>query len=108
MVHQIMLFLKCSWFISDKYGKRSGVISLIVSMVSSLVGCSSWVGAPSFTLVGSFVPYWIFCVTMALILTVIIRASFIKWGIDDAMPLRLVVYVCLMLTLTFLFSLLFL
>ncbi|MFL9149832.1 YtcA family lipoprotein [Escherichia coli] len=107
MVHQIMFSLKCSWFISDKYGKRSGVISLIVSMVSSLAGCT-WGGAPSFTLLGSFVPYWIFCVTMALILTVIIRASFIKWGIDDAMPLRLVVYVCLMLTLTFLFSLLFL
>lgn len=83
------------------------VISLMVIIFMGLTGCVE-AGAPAFTLVGSFVPYWMFCVAVALIMTVVIRVGLIKWGIDDVMPLRLVVYLCLMLTLTFLFSLLFL
>ena len=107
MDRRVKFFLRQSCRLPGGCGIRARVIPLMIVMVSGLAGCTR-VGAPSFTLVGSFVPYWIFCVVLALILTVIIRVGFIKWGIDDVMPLRLVVYVCLMLTLTFLFSLLFL
>lgn len=107
MDRRVMFFLRKSSRRRGGCGIRARLMPLMVIMVSGLAGCTG-VGAPSFTLVGSFVPYWIFCVFLALILTVIIRVCFIRWGIDDVMPLRLVVYVCLMLTLTFLFSLFFL
>lgn len=107
MVRQIVFF--------QKYGSLLPVINqwpvalraLIFSQVFSLTGCVQ-AGAPSFTLIGSFVPYWILCVTLALILTIVVRVAFIKCGIDDLMPIRLVVYFCLMLTMTFIFSLFFL
>lgn len=104
MVRQLAFF--------EKYGPvikpgRAALHALLFCMVASLTGCVQ-VGAPALSLIGSFVPYWMFCVALALILTIIIRVAFIKWGIDDVMPVRLVVYFCLMLTLTFIFSLFFL
>ncbi|WP_346658596.1 YtcA family lipoprotein [Morganella morganii] len=107
MIRRKIFFIRHRYRLPDGYNKCVRAILLMVLLVSGPAGCNR-VGAPSFTLVGSFVPYWILCIIVALILTVIIRAGFIRWGLDDVMPLRLVVYICLMLTLTFLFSLLFL
>ncbi|MEB7891803.1 YtcA family lipoprotein [Hafnia alvei] len=107
MVRQIVFFQKHGPILSVIIPCRVALHALIFSQVLSLTGCVQ-VGAPSFTLVGSFVPYWILCAALALILTIIVRVGFIKCGIDDLMPIRLVVYFCLMLTMTFVFSLFFL
>jgi len=104
MVRQLAFFQKYGPVITPG---RAALHALLFCMVASLTGCVH-AGAPALSLIGSFVPYWMFCVALALILTIIIRVAFIKWGIDDVMPVRLVVYFCLMLTLTFIFSLFFL
>lgn len=71
-----------------------------------LTGCVD-MGAPSFTMFGAYVPYWMVCTTIALFLTILARVIFIHLGIDDALPVRLLAYLCLMLTLSFLLSWLF-
>jgi len=82
--------------------------SLILISVSTLVltGCVQ-VGAPAFTLVGSFIPYWMVCAAIGLVVTIVLRIGLIKIGIDDVLPMRLLVYLCLMLTVSFISSLLF-
>ncbi|MDU3154588.1 hypothetical protein EYY99_12705 [Hafnia alvei] len=107
MVRQIVFLQKNDALLTVIPPSRIALYTLIFSQVVSLTGCVQ-VGAPSFTLIGSLVPYWILCAALAMILTIIVRVAFIKFGIDDLMPIRLVVYFCLMLTLTFVFSLFFL
>ncbi|AJJ18478.1 similar to: Y. pestis YPO0620 putative exported protein [Yersinia intermedia] len=70
-----------------------------------LSGCSG-VEAPSFSLVGSYFPAWMACAFIGIIVAVIARVLFIRVGIDEVLPLRLLVYVCLALTVAFISSLL--
>ncbi|HBQ91114.1 MAG TPA: hypothetical protein DD803_16885 [Alcaligenes faecalis] len=69
-----------------------------------LGGCSL---APSVSLAGSYFPAWLVCVLGALLLTLLIRWVLIRAGVDDALPMRLPVYACLTLALTFAALLLF-
>lgn len=69
-----------------------------------LGGCSL---APSVYMAGSYFPAWLVCVLGALLLTLLIRWGLIRAGLDDALPMRLPVYACLTLALTFAALLLF-
>lgn len=71
----------------------------------TLSGCSG-AEAPSFSLVGSYFPSWMACAFIGIITAVIARVLFIRVGIDEVLPLRLLVYVCLALTVAFISSLL--
>lgn len=106
MGHKTMAFLH-QWYVK-LCGSLLRHRSLLLITASTLVltGCVQ-VGAPAFTLVGSFIPYWMVCATIGLIVTIIVRIGLIKAGIDDVLPARLLVYLCLMLTVSFISSLLF-
>jgi len=69
-----------------------------------LGGCSL---APSVYMAGSYFPAWLVCVLGAVLLTLLIRWGLIRAGVDDALPMRLPVYACLTLALTFAALLLF-
>lgn len=69
-----------------------------------LGGCSL---APSVYMAGSYFPAWLVCVLGAVLLTLLIRWGLIRTGVDDALPMRLPVYACLTLALTFAALLLF-
>ncbi|CNH05577.1 similar to: Y. pestis YPO0620 putative exported protein [Yersinia thracica] len=71
----------------------------------ALSGCSG-AAAPSFSLVGSYFPSWMACAFIGIITAVIARVVFIRVGIDDVLPWRLLVYVCLALAVAFICSLL--
>jgi len=101
-----MRFLSLSDMRLFRKNRRLCSVALLLLMTLGLTGCVQ-VGAPSFTLFGSFIPYWMVCATIALFVTVFARVMFIRWGIDDVLPMRLLVYLCLMLTVSFLLSLLF-
>ncbi|WP_051916911.1 MULTISPECIES: YtcA family lipoprotein [unclassified Serratia (in: enterobacteria)] len=74
-------------------------------LVSVLSGCT--VGeAPSFSLIGSYFPAWMACAFIGIIAAIMARVLFIRVGIDEALPWRLFVYVCLALAVAFLCSLL--
>jgi hypothetical protein len=69
-----------------------------------LTGCR---GAPSINLLGSFFPAWMLCVGVGVAVTVALRQVFIKTQIDQNLPVRMFVYVCLWALITLLTWLLF-
>ncbi|MBS0053909.1 YtcA family lipoprotein [Yersinia sp. Marseille-Q3913] len=79
--------------------------SWVLSSTIALSGCSG-VEAPSFSLVGSYFPSWMACAFIGIITAVIARVLFIRVGIDEVLPWRLLVYVCLALAVAFICSLL--
>ncbi|AAM87105.1 MULTISPECIES: YtcA family lipoprotein [Yersinia pseudotuberculosis complex] len=78
---------------------------LILLSAIALSGCSG-AEAPSFSVVGSYFPYWMACAFIGIITAVIARVLFIRVGIDEVLPWRLLVYVCLALAVAFICSLL--
>ncbi len=79
--------------------------SWVLLLAIALSGCSG-VEAPLFSLVGSYFPSWMACTFIGIITAVIARVVFIRIGIDDHLPWRLFVYVCLALAVAFICSLL--
>jgi len=71
-----------------------------------LSGCSQ-TRAPSIPLFGAYFPAWLACAVAGILGAVAIRLLFIPLGIDDRLPLRLLVYVCLAAGIGFAASLTF-
>lgn len=59
-----------------------------------LAGCVS-AGAPAIPLFGAYFPSWLLCAMVGILGAVILRLLFVRAGIDDALPIRLPVYVCI-------------
>ncbi|WP_226952407.1 YtcA family lipoprotein [Mesopusillimonas faecipullorum] len=76
-------------------------LALLLPLLS---GCS---GSPSIYIAGSYFPAWLLAAIAAIVLTLIVRLVLIRIGIDDNLPLRLLVYVCMALALTFTLLLVF-
>lgn len=106
MEHKMMAFLKPCYIALCRNSLRHRPLILVTISTLVLTGCVQ-VGAPAFTLLGSFIPYWMVCAAIGLVVAIIVRIIFIKTGIDDVLPLRLLVYLCLMLTVSFISALLF-
>lgn len=51
--------------------------------------------SPSVPLFGAYFPAWLVCAAIGVAGAVIGRVLFIRLGVDDGLPLRLLVYVCL-------------
>lgn len=60
----------------------------------------SYFSSPSYALFGAFFPSWMLYASIALIVTVMVRAVFIRVGVDDALPLRLVTYTAIAVATT--------
>lgn len=72
----------------------------------ALSGCAS-ANAPSIYAFGSYFPSWLLCAVVGIIGSVGVRVFFIRVGLDDVLPLRLFVYVCVALIIGISTSLLF-
>jgi YtcA family len=68
------------------------------SVFALLSGCSS---APSRNILGSYFPSWMICVLVALALTIVVRAVLAKVGVDDELPVPIIVYPAFTLAFTF-------
>lgn len=51
--------------------------------------------APSFDILGSFFPIWIFCIAIGIFLTILARQMFMRWKIDSQLGPLIIVYPCL-------------
>lgn len=51
-----------------------------------------FLSSPSYSVFGAFFPAWMLYAFIALVGTIALRAVFIRVGIDDVLPLRLVTY----------------
>ncbi|WP_090133814.1 YtcA family lipoprotein [Kosakonia oryziphila] len=70
----------------------------VVFLVSSalLSGCVSG-RAPTFFFLGSYFPVWIVCAVLGMLAAILGRLLFIRLGIDEVLPCKLLAYVFLML-----------
>ena len=78
---------------------RSGLVFTCLAVA----GCDR---APSFDILGSYFPGWLVCLTLALLLTVLVRSVLLRLKIELAPPI--LVYPSLLAGLTFAEWLLFL
>jgi len=72
----------------------------------ALSGCVT-TQAPSIPLFGAYFPAWLACATVGILGAVVIRVLFVFIGLDDRLPLRLFVYLCLAAGIAFATSLAF-
>jgi hypothetical protein len=63
-----------------------------------LNGCSS---APSRSILGSYFPSWMICVLVAIGLTIVVHLVLAKAGIEDQLPVPIIVYLAFTLAFTF-------
>src|SRR5205809_245998 len=63
-----------------------------------LSGCSS---APSRSILGSYFPWWMICVLVAICLTIVVRVVLAKVGVEDELPAPILVYLSVTLAFTF-------
>jgi len=82
--------------------KRSAGLLVATAL---LAGCSP-VGAPTIPMFGAYFPSWLACAFIGILGAVVMRLLFIRTGIDDALPCRLPIYVCLAASIGFLASIL--
>ena len=68
-----------------------------LALVSTLAACSA---SPSRNILGSYFPTWMICALLGLLGAVALRAVFGKAGIDAALPVPVVVYLCAWITVT--------
>ena len=68
---------------------------MITSLVVGLAGCQRAPAAPAFDVFGSYFPAWIVCALAGLVAALVSRAVFIRIGIDEHLPVRLLVYLSL-------------
>ena len=64
----------------------------IVLVVINLLRAESLGGAPSFSLFGAFFPAWLLCAGLGLLACFVLRGILIAIRFDDAVPLKLMVY----------------
>ena len=70
-----------------------------------LAGCIP-AGAPALPLFGAYFPSWLLCALLGILGAVVVRLFFIRAGLDDALPIRLPVYLCIAAAIGFAVSLL--
>nr|WP_281389293.1 YtcA family lipoprotein [Parapusillimonas granuli] len=63
-------------------------------MAVPLSGCAQ-ARAPSFYMAGSYFPAWLLCAVIGIAGAAFTRVLFIRIGLDDILPLRLLVYSCI-------------
>lgn len=74
-------------------------------MLMLLAGCTAGRN-PTIAFYGAYFPSWIACSLIGVVGAVIVRAIFIKTGIDDMLVWRAFVYLCVALAIGFISSLL--
>jgi len=89
----------CRHLSSAIFWRTGAALSLVF-----LTGCR---GAPSINVLGSFFPGWMFCMAIGVVGSLLLRLVFIKTNIDEHLPMRTPVYVCLWVLITLLSWLLF-
>ncbi|MBY3537552.1 hypothetical protein HFN68_32425 [Rhizobium laguerreae] len=93
-------FRRCKAEIRLGHTKRHSLAGTAVSVLGVLTGCTPK-ASPSVPLFGAFFPSWLLCAVIGIIGSVILRAIFIRSGMDDQLPWRSIVYVSIAATIAF-------
>lgn len=71
--------------------------ALSLTAVIALTACSA---SPSRNILGSYFPTWMICALLGLVAAVVLRVVLGKAGIDEALPIPAVVYLCTWIAVT--------
>jgi YtcA family len=95
--------------ISKKIPLVSRTLRTVVSMFvpAAILLATSCSREPSFNILGSYFPAWIFCGLIGILLTVIARLIFVRLNFEQELSPLLLVYPCLAACFTFTSWLLF-
>lgn len=78
------------------YQRRGKYVHLRAAWIAPLFlmicACSA---SPSRNILGSYFPTWMVCALLGIVFVVIVRGVLVKTGIDDVLPLPVVVYLCM-------------
>jgi len=85
------------WGLTSRMGLYSS-LALVLLFFPLLTGCQS---APSRDILGSYFPSWMLCALIGIFLAVIAHKVFVRTGIDEFIPKRLLVYPAMVFSLTF-------
>lgn len=81
------------------FGSGAGGASrLMVFLAAATAPAAAWAAdpaAPSVVAFGSFFPAWIICAVAGVVGAAVARFVLARLGVDEFLPLRLVVYLCL-------------
>lgn len=81
---------------SGGFSARRLVPSVATSgLALALSGCGEVPPSPSMFFFGAYFPSWMLCVCIGIIGALVVRAVLVRVGIDDELPVRLLVYVSL-------------
>lgn len=80
-------------------------LPLIIIGAAALGGCVP-AGAPAIPFFGAYFPAWLLCAFIGIVGAVLVRVVLIRLGIDDVIPARLPVYLCVAAGIGFLVSIL--
>lgn len=65
----------------------------VVSCLSmGMAACSA---SPSRNILGSYFPTWMVCALLGIVCVIVIRGVLVKTGVDAALPVPVVVYLCM-------------
>ena len=67
----------------------------MAAMIAASAAQAADPAAPSIVVFGSYFPAWIVCAVLGVVGAVIARFVLARLGVDEFLPLRLVVYLCL-------------
>lgn len=74
---------------------RFSMAALPLVLAASTPASAQIAGAPAIPAFGAYFPSWLICAALGILGAVIIRAIFVKVGLDEVLPVRLPVYVAL-------------
>ena len=82
---------RCAHISGVAADRRTVLISsvIVVALLFVLTGCSS---APSRNILGSYFPSWMICALVGMCATVAVRGLLVRLGIDEELPMPIVVY----------------
>jgi YtcA family len=89
---------------SKPRGRTAFRVALLWVPLLLLTGCQQ---APSFNVLGSYFPAWLFCLFIGMILTVAARALLRRYDLGAALSPPLLMYSCLTAFFTFALWLIF-
>jgi len=61
----------------------------------SAMAMSACSASPSRNILGSYFPTWMVCALLGIVFVVVVRGVLVKTGVDAALPLPVIVYLCM-------------
>ena len=84
---------------------RTVAATAVLGAMGFLVAGCDGRASPTLPMFGAYFPFWLICSAVGVLGAVVLRVAFVRFGIDEGMPWRLLVYSCLAAAIGFVVAL---